>query len=96
VSQPGGFSPGVAARLLLHGGGRAFVKAVGPDPNPDSPELHRAEARIAASLPAAAPAPRLLGCLDRDGWVVLVFEDIDGVPPTHRGSPRNCPGCSTR
>ena len=81
ATQPGGFSPGVAARLLLADGRRAFVKAVGPQPNPESPDLHRAEARIAAALPAAAPAPRLLAAYDQDGWVALVFEDIDGVPP---------------
>ncbi|TYB42540.1 aminoglycoside phosphotransferase family protein [Actinomadura chibensis] len=81
VSQPGGFSPGVAARLLLDDGRRAFAKSVGPEPNPDSPGIHRAEARIAAALPASAPVPRLLGALDRDGWVTLVFEDVDGRHP---------------
>jgi aminoglycoside phosphotransferase (APT) family kinase protein len=81
ATQPGGFSPGVAARLLLANGRRAFVKAVGPQPNPDSPSIHRAEARIAAALPAAAPAPRLLACFDQGGWVALLFEDIDGVTP---------------
>src|SRR5919204_4086361 len=81
ATQPGGFSPGVAARLLLADSRRAFVKAVGPQPNPEAPDLHRAEARIAAALPAGAPAPRLLAAYDQDGWVALVFEDIDGVPP---------------
>jgi aminoglycoside phosphotransferase (APT) family kinase protein len=81
VTQPGGFSPGVAARLRLDTGGRAFVKAVGPEPNPESADIHRAEARIAGALPAAAPAPRLLGCIDRDGWVALMFEDIEGAMP---------------
>ena len=80
VTQRGGFSPGVAARLLLADGRRAFVKAVG-DLNPDSPRIHRAEARIAAALPASAPAPRLLGFLDADGWVVLILADIDGRMP---------------
>ena len=80
VAQPGGFSPGVAARLLLTDGRRAFVKAVG-DINPDSPDIHRAEARIAAALPVSAPAARLLASLDRDGWVVLIFEDVDGRMP---------------
>lgn len=80
VTQRGGFSPGVAARLTLSNGRRAFVKAVG-DLNPDSPDLHRAEARISASLPGRAPAPRLLGSIDRDGWVILAYEDIDGRPP---------------
>ena len=80
VSQPGGFSPGVAARLRLDNGGRVFVKAVG-DVNPDSPRIHRSEARIAAALPASAPAPRLLGFLDADGWVILILEDIEGWMP---------------
>ena len=81
VTQPGGFSPGVAARLKTATGTRAFVKAVGPELNPESPGIHRAEARIAAALPEGVPAPRLLGYFDEDGWVVLVFEDIEGAAP---------------
>ncbi len=80
VTQPGGFSPGVAARLRLADGSRAFVKAVG-DINPESPDMHRAEARIAAALPPDVPAPRLLTSIDSDGWVVLLFEDIEGQMP---------------
>jgi hypothetical protein len=80
VTQAGGFSPGVAARLRLDNGRRAFVKAVG-DLNPDSPDIHRAEARIAAALPRGTPAPRLLGCVDADGWVILMLEDIEGRTP---------------
>ncbi|MEV5831178.1 phosphotransferase [Spirillospora sp. NPDC052242] len=81
ATQPGGYSPGVAARLRLDDGRRAFVKSVGAELNPDSPGIHRAEARIAAALPRSAPVPRLLGSFDRDGWVTLVFEDVDGAPP---------------
>jgi len=80
TTQPGGFSPGIAARVVLAHGRRAFVKAVG-DTNPDAPKLHRAEARIAAALPPTAPAPRLLGVIDSGGWVVLAFEDVDGRLP---------------
>jgi aminoglycoside phosphotransferase (APT) family kinase protein len=87
VTQPGGFSPGAAARLRLEDGRRAFVKAVGPEPNPDSPHLYRREARIAGALPAAAPAPQLLGVLDEDGWVLLLFEDIDGATPAQPWRP---------
>jgi len=79
-TQPGGFSPGVAARLVLRDGRRAFVKAVGHI-NPEAPDIHRAEARIAAALPAGIPAPRLLRCIDADDWVVLIFEDIEGSMP---------------
>lgn len=82
VTQPGGFSPGVAARLRTADGRRAFVKAVGPEPNPDSPLIHRAEARIAAELPAGAPVPRLLWSYDDGEWVALLFEDVEGRLPT--------------
>jgi aminoglycoside phosphotransferase (APT) family kinase protein len=87
VTQPGGFSPGAAARLELAGGGRAFAKAVGPELNPDSPGIYRAEARIAAALPAAAWAPEFLGVIESGGWVLLLFEDIDGAMPAQPWRP---------
>jgi hypothetical protein len=82
-SQAGGFSPGVAARLLLADGDRAFVKAVCSSPNPQSPVMHRREARIAAALPVHVPAPALRFAYDDgDGeWIVLVFDDINGHNP---------------
>lgn len=84
TTQPGGFSPGVAARLELEDGRRAFVKAAHPAANPITPDVHRREARIVAALPADAPVPKLLWVID-DGpedWVVLAFDDIDGHLPT--------------
>ncbi|TCO48928.1 aminoglycoside phosphotransferase family protein [Actinocrispum wychmicini] len=82
ASQPGGFSPGMAARLLLADGRRVFVKAVGLERNPDSPAMHRREAVIAAQLPEGAPAPKLLWSYDDGDWVALVFEDVEGRNPT--------------
>ena len=81
VSQPGGFSPGAACRLTLADGGRAFLKAVSASANPDSPGLHRREARIAAALPAEVPAPALLGSYDDGEWAALLFADVDGRQP---------------
>jgi hypothetical protein len=81
ASQRGGFSPGVAARLRTAAGGRAFLKAVGPRPNPHSRVFHRREAQITAALPPAVPAPRLLWSFEAHGWVVLAFEDVDGRLP---------------
>lgn len=83
-TQPGGFSPGIAARVVLGGGERAFVKAVAHEPNPESPDFHRREARIIDALPAIAPAPRLRWTLDEgpEGWVVLALEDVDGREPS--------------
>jgi aminoglycoside phosphotransferase (APT) family kinase protein len=80
-TQPGGFSPGLAARLGLDDGRTVFAKAVGPEPNPDSPEFHRREARVAAALPPETPAPRFLFSLEADGWVAVVLENVDGHEP---------------
>jgi aminoglycoside phosphotransferase (APT) family kinase protein len=81
VTQPGGFSPGVAARLRLADGRRAFLKAISSQPNPDSPAMHRREARIAAALPASVPTPRFLWSYDDGDWVAIVFEDVEGWTP---------------
>ncbi|MEU9168285.1 aminoglycoside phosphotransferase family protein [Streptomyces sp. NPDC048420] len=81
VTQPGGFSPGVATRVRTATGHRAFVKAVSGDANPDSPRFHRTEARNTAALPVTVPAPRLLGTYDDGTWVALVYEDVPGRQP---------------
>ncbi len=71
-------------RLVLRTGQRAFVKAIAPDAESGAPggqDFYRREARIAANLPGDAPAPRLLADWEEGGWVVLVFEDVDGRHP---------------
>lgn len=82
VSQEGGFSPGVAARVRCANGRRAFVKAIGAKPNTVGAALHRREARILAALPAVAPVPRLLGVHDDGKWVALIIEEVDGRQPS--------------
>ncbi len=77
----GGFSPGPAARCTLADGRLVFVKAVGTELNPLSPEMHRREGRILAELDADVPAPKLIGLFDDGNWVALVIEWIDGVMP---------------
>ena len=83
ISQASGFSPGVAARLRFDDGRRLFVKAVGAEPNADSPDFHRREARVVSALPDHVPVPRLRWWLDdaETGWVVLVFDEVDGDHP---------------
>jgi aminoglycoside phosphotransferase (APT) family kinase protein len=99
VTQPGGFSPGLAARLLTADGRRVFVKAVGPELNPDAPRFHRREGAIVAALPTTAPVPRLLWSYDEGettgeadaadpgGWVALAFEDVEGRHPAQPWQP---------
>ncbi|HSS60419.1 MAG TPA: hypothetical protein VLK30_03060 [Candidatus Limnocylindrales bacterium] len=81
TTQPTGFSPGLAARLKLADGRRCFLKAVHESANPDTPDIHRREARILASLPSSAPVARLLWTYDEGGWVALCLEDVDGRHP---------------
>lgn len=81
TNQTGGFSPGVASRCVLADGRRCFIKAVSSEQNPDSPLIHRREADVASRLPASVPAPRLWTVVDDGEWVVLVFDDVEGVQP---------------
>jgi hypothetical protein len=82
VTQRGGFSPGLAARLRMADGRRHFVKAVSEQANPDSPGMHRREAEVVAALPVEAAVPRLQWIYDQDGWVALCFDDLEGKMPT--------------
>ena len=78
----GGFSPG--ATSVLEWPGRAvFVKAVGAELNAESPEFHRREAVVSASLPRRPEFPRLLDVYDDGDWVALAFDAIDGRAPHH-------------
>jgi aminoglycoside phosphotransferase (APT) family kinase protein len=85
-TQPGGFSPGVAARVRCADGTRCFVKAASADVNPDAPRLHRQEASVLAgldSLIAAGrlPVPRLRGTAELGPWFALVVDDVAGRQP---------------
>ena len=85
-TQPGGFSPGVAARLRCADGTGWFVKAVSAEANPDSPRLHRREGQNLAALDQVIsarrlPIPRLRGTVHLDPWFALVLDDVDGRHP---------------
>jgi len=85
-TQPGGFSPGLAARVRCENGARFFVKAVSAQANPDTPGLHRQEGRVLGALgPLIAgrhlPIPRLHGVVERPPWVALVLDDVAGRQP---------------
>ncbi len=85
-NQPGGFSPGVAARVRCADGSAWFVKAASAEVNADTPKLHRREADVLAGLdPLIAagrvPAPRLRGTAESGSWFALVADDVDGAQP---------------
>ena len=80
-SQPGGWSPGVAARVRCADGRAAFVKAASAQVNAQTRGCTGGEAEVVRALPAAVGSPRLLGAYDDGTWVALVLEDVDGVEP---------------
>ena len=84
-TQYGGFSPGVAARLVTASGRRAFVKAVGAELNPDSPVLFRQEVEALHRIDPLGlnQVPRLYGTYDEGGWVALLMEDVEGRTADH-------------
>ncbi len=83
--QVGGMSPGCATRLRCADGTRAFVKAVGPELNPDTPGLFRREVYALTLLGEHPLWAALLGAYDEpDGWVALLLEDVPGRRPDTR------------
>ncbi len=79
--QAGGFSPGLASRLVLQDGRRVFAKAISAGRDPRSPGLYRREIDVMAALPATVPVPRLRWSYDDGDWVMLVLDDVDGRMP---------------
>ncbi|MFI6999482.1 phosphotransferase family protein [Nocardia sp. NPDC050175] len=77
--QRGGFSHGMAARLLLDNGSRVFVKTVRGDD--ELAGMYRREADAAGRLPAAVPAARCRFEVELAGWFVAAFEDVEGARP---------------
>jgi hypothetical protein len=85
-TQPGGFSPGAAARVRCEDGARWFVKAASAELNVDAPRMHRQEARVLADLDplilaGRLPVPRLRGTAEHGPWFALVVDDVDGRHP---------------
>jgi len=79
--QIGGMSPGCATRVVCADGTRAFVKAVGAELNPDTPNLFRREVLVLGLLGRHELWAGLLASYDEDGWVGLLLDDVDGKHP---------------
>jgi hypothetical protein len=80
-SRRGGFSPGLASKLVAEDGREIFLKVVLASVNRESVAIHRREARIAAALPRVPEIPEFLWSLDDGGFVALAFEYVDGATP---------------
>ncbi|WP_165368306.1 phosphotransferase family protein [Phytoactinopolyspora endophytica] len=81
LGQSGGMSPGCAARLATGAGRRVFVKAVGSELNPDTPNLFRKEVEVLSRLSPAPYRAELLGAYDDGDWVGVMLEDVNGRYP---------------
>jgi serine/threonine protein kinase len=82
AEQVGGMSPGCATRLRCADGTRAFVKAVGPELNPLTPEMFRVETRVLEHLGSDPLWAGLICSYDEpDGWVALLLHDVEGRHP---------------
>lgn len=76
----GGMSPGCV--VILRGlDDTVFVKAVGQELNPRTPDLYRHEGEVLRLLPYVPYRPRLRGVYDDGDWVGIALEPIEGQHP---------------
>lgn len=78
----GGFSPGLVARMDIADGRRIFIKALPETVNSEAASLYRTEIAVCRSLPRHKQRPSLLWANDSAGWITLLFDYVDGRPPS--------------
>jgi hypothetical protein len=81
ADQVGGMSPGCATRLVCEDGTRAFVKAVGTELNPKTPELFRREVTALTLIGSHELWADLRASYDDGDWVAILLEDVEGTHP---------------
>ena len=81
ADQVGGMSPGCATRLVCEDGTRAFVKAVGTELNPKTPELFRREITALTLIGSHELWADLRASYDDGDWVAILLEDVEGTHP---------------
>ncbi|PCE15978.1 hypothetical protein AUC47_10730 [Microbacterium sp. SZ1] len=79
-TQHGGFSAGMASRIVFADGRRLFIKAI-PASSPGTFDLYRREADILRTIPRDLPAAHLIDAFIDEDWAVLAIEDVDGRHP---------------
>jgi hypothetical protein len=80
-TQPGGFSPGVAAKILTGGGDEAFVKCVSSRMSQPSADANRREIKNVSALQGNPRIPKLLHSFEKENWVTLIYEVVEGRHP---------------
>jgi Phosphotransferase enzyme family len=80
-TQPGGFSPGVAAKVRTNLGKTAFVKSVSSALSAFGADANRREIVHTRALQCNPRVPRLLHSFEQDGWVTLISEIVQGKHP---------------
>ncbi len=81
LDQVGGMSPGCATRLVGADGQRAFVKAVGRELNPLTPDLFRREVAALDLIGSHELWADKLASYDDGDWVAVMLEDVEGEHP---------------
>ena len=80
-TQPGGFSPGVAAKVLTSRGRRAFVKSASSVISNPSAEANRREIKYTSVLQDNPRVPKLLYSFEEGSWITLIYEIVEGKHP---------------
>lgn len=81
VTQPGGFSPGVAAAVETAQGTKAFVKSVSSEINDFASAAHRREIAKTRAIQGNPRVPKLLHAFESGPWTTLVYELVVGKHP---------------
>src|SRR6202000_2103102 len=72
---------GCATTLERSDGSRIFVKAVGAELNPDTPNLFRREVSVLSALPRVPYRTEMLDFFDDGAWVAVVLANVQGRVP---------------
>jgi phosphotransferase family enzyme len=80
-TQPGGFSPGLAAKILTERGDKAFIKSASAMISRPSAEANRREIKYTVALQGNPRIPKLLHSFEKETWVTLIYEAVEGNHP---------------
>jgi aminoglycoside phosphotransferase (APT) family kinase protein len=80
-TRPGGFSPGVAAKVVTARGKKAFIKSSSSSISKPSADVNRREIKHTRALQDNSRVPKLLHSFEKGDWVSLICEVVEGRHP---------------